>query len=312
MMPKDSETPQPSTDFHPAQAVSNIRNEIPIILSREHGNYANWVELFEIHCLSCNVLHHIDPNTPRPSGMSDAMWTRLDSIVKKWMYNTIAPDLVNTVLYRGATALETWNRIKAIFQNNKHTRAIFLENQFNSLYLVNFSDVSSYCQKLKELKDQLANVDQVISEQKLVLRLCAGCVDSDFDQVASMISQTDPLPDFETARSRLLLEESRRAAKEHSSPHAMLGQSSSSTVAPPSPPPAQPTQPTNYNNNRGRGRGGGRGSRNYRGRGRGGSNRGNYSGNNNHRTQNNQVGSNSQSQKLAHLPQPYHVGFNSP
>lgn len=39
---------------------------------------------------------------------------------------------------------------------------MYLENQFNSLQLDNFSDIITYCQQLKKLRDQLANVDQNI------------------------------------------------------------------------------------------------------------------------------------------------------
>lgn len=135
------------------------------------------------------------------------MWKCLDSVVKQWIYGTISPDLLQTILCRGDSAQFIWQKLKGIFQDNKHTRAVYLENQFNSLHLNNFSDINSYCQQLKTLKDQLANVYQVISEQKLVFRLVAGLVNTDFDTVAAMIQQTNPLPTFETARSRLLLEE---------------------------------------------------------------------------------------------------------
>ncbi|XP_048496234.1 uncharacterized protein LOC125495528 [Beta vulgaris subsp. vulgaris] len=208
--PEKPPTPPPTTEYHLAQSVSNIRNEIPLILDRETSQYSNWVELFEIHCHACSVLDHIDPSTPRPA-ISDVLWKRLDSIVKKWIYGTISTDLLQTVLYCGATALETWNRIKVIFQDNKNTHAVYLENQFNALHLSNFTDISTYCQQLKSLKDQLANVDQIVSEQKLVLRMVSGLVNTDFDTMASMIQQMDPLASFKTAISRLLLEEARRA-----------------------------------------------------------------------------------------------------
>ncbi|KAL2933273.1 Squalene epoxidase 3, partial [Bienertia sinuspersici] len=64
---------------------------------------------------------------------------------------------------------ETLNHIKAFFQDKKHTRAIYLENQFNSINISNFLEISSYCQRLKSLKDQLTNVDQNVSEHKMVL-----------------------------------------------------------------------------------------------------------------------------------------------
>lgn len=119
--------------------------------------------------------------------------------------------LLQIVLYCGDSAQALWDKLKAIFQDDKHTRAVYLENQFNSLHLSNFFDVSTYCTKLKSLKDQLANIDQPVSEQKFVLRLVSSHNEIDFDVVATIIIQhTEPLPSFESAKSRLLLEESHR------------------------------------------------------------------------------------------------------
>lgn len=101
--------------------------------------------------------------------------------------------------------------MKDIFEDNKHTRLFYLENQFNALQLSNFSDASSYCTQFKSLKDQLAHINQLISEEKLVLRLVFTHINTDFDVVATMIQQTEPLPLLESTWSRLLLKELWRA-----------------------------------------------------------------------------------------------------
>ncbi|KAL2933351.1 Retrovirus-related Pol polyprotein from transposon TNT 1-94 [Bienertia sinuspersici] len=191
----------PKSEFHPAFSVTNICNDIPLVLDREKVQYSTWVELFQTHCHAYDVLDHIDPLTPRPKDVSDSLWNRLDSVVKKWIYGTITDDLLCTILHKGSTAQDTLNRLKAIFQDNKNTRVVYLENQFYSLHYSQFYDISSYYQKLKALKDELAN---------LVLRLVAGFINTEYDTVAAMIQLTDPLPPFETARSKLLLEETRR------------------------------------------------------------------------------------------------------
>lgn len=176
------------------------------------------------------------------------------------------------MLYRGSTAQETWDRLKAIFQDYKHTRAVYLENQFNTLHLSNFADINAYCQQLKSIRDQLANVDQVVSDQKMFLRLVAGLVNTDFDTVALMIQQTDPIPTFESARSRLLLEESRKANDTSTSSSTFVAQTVESRAPPSSSPSALPPQPrqgvAGGGRGGGRGRSGNRGG-NYRGRGRG-------------------------------------------
>ena len=41
-----------SHSFHPALAVSNIKTHFPITLEMENVQYANWAELFKVHCRS--------------------------------------------------------------------------------------------------------------------------------------------------------------------------------------------------------------------------------------------------------------------
>lgn len=138
---------------------------------------------------------HIDPKTQCPDIPID-LWNRLDSIVKTSIYGTISSDVLQTVFYRRATAHETWKRLQSIFHDNKHTRIVYLENQFNALHLSNFPHISAYCKQLKHLKDQLANVNQIVSKQKLVLCMAYGLFHTNFDTVASLIQLKDPLPSF--------------------------------------------------------------------------------------------------------------------
>ncbi|XP_021729397.1 uncharacterized protein LOC110696419 [Chenopodium quinoa] len=194
--------------------------------------YSNWVELFENHVCAYNVLDHIDPDTPRPTDVFDALWKRLDAIVKQWIYGTISVDLLQTILLRKSTTQETWN---------------------------------PYCQRLKSISDQLANVDQPVSDQKLVLRLVAGLTKIDFDTVATMIAQSDPLPSFNNARSRFLLEDTRRNTDSVPSPASFVSQQQSSLNS-------DSTQQQQPAAGAGRGVGGGgqgRGGGKGRGKGRG-------------------------------------------
>ncbi|XP_021774366.1 uncharacterized protein LOC110738310 [Chenopodium quinoa] len=120
-----------SSVFHPALGVSNIKNAIPLILDREKVQYSNWVELFECHAHAFDVRDHSDPKTTCPADLSDAKWKRLDSVVKNWIYGTISTDLLETILCKGDTSQQVWNKPKEIFQDNKTTRTVYLENQFN-------------------------------------------------------------------------------------------------------------------------------------------------------------------------------------
>ncbi|XP_074352011.1 uncharacterized protein LOC141691171 [Apium graveolens] len=155
-----------TSTFHRAFSVSNIKNHIPITLEMENVHYASWAELFLNAATSFEVADHIIP--PKDSVITkDANWARLDAIVKQWIYSTISLDLLHTILKLGATAQQTWERLKDIFNDNKSSRVVYLEQQFSQIHMDNFPNASSYCQSLKMLADQLDNVGAPISEDRL-------------------------------------------------------------------------------------------------------------------------------------------------
>ncbi|CAH9116814.1 unnamed protein product [Cuscuta epithymum] len=225
-----SPTPKQSS-FHPALAVSNIKNFIPITLDLETVEYTSWSELFKITARAYQVLDHIIPSptdeasssaTPPALTITErleqeaaraealALWTRLDAIVLQWIYGTISTDLLHTIIEADSTAQQAWERLSDIFQDNKQTRAVHLENQFSHTRMDQFPNVTSYCRALKSLADQLANVNSPVDNHRLVLRMVSG-LPQEYATVATIIQQSNPLPLFSTARSMVRLEETRQA-----------------------------------------------------------------------------------------------------
>lgn len=130
------------------------------------------------------------------------LWVRLDVIVLQWIYGTISNDLLHTNLETDSTAHQAWLRLKIIFQGNKHSRAVYPENQLINTRLDNFSNVFAYCQELKMLADQLSNVGALVSNNHLVLRFIVGLNDN-YDGIATLTQQTDPVPEIYEVRSKL-------------------------------------------------------------------------------------------------------------
>ncbi|XP_059306977.1 uncharacterized protein LOC132058517 [Lycium ferocissimum] len=102
--------------------------------------------------------------------------------------------------------MEAWNRLCDIFQDNKHSRAVTLEYDFTHTEMEQFPNVSAYYQHLKSLSDQLKNVGSSVDNNRLVLQLVSGLTEP-YNGVATLIRQSDPLPQFYQARSMLVLEE---------------------------------------------------------------------------------------------------------
>ncbi|XP_076935503.1 uncharacterized protein LOC143602185 [Bidens hawaiensis] len=127
--------------LHPAATVSNIRTSVPITLDNDASDYNIWSELFRNHCTAFLVADHLaprpQPTNPTSSTSTDTQapppppaadsWERLDAIVLQWIYGTISPGLLKTIIKKRTSAFEAWTAIENIFQDNKATRALFLK-----------------------------------------------------------------------------------------------------------------------------------------------------------------------------------------
>ncbi|XP_073225734.1 uncharacterized protein [Cicer arietinum] len=110
--PPPSSSSSPKNPLHPALAVTNIKNHIPIVLELENFQFGTWVELFKIHARSHKVLHHIIPQAPGMETTTPAtddekeLWTTLDATVLQWIYSTISSDLLATIIEPDSTTME--------------------------------------------------------------------------------------------------------------------------------------------------------------------------------------------------------------
>ncbi|XP_058755195.1 uncharacterized protein LOC131628378 [Vicia villosa] len=208
------------------------------------------------------VIDHINPSEqaadPSLKTTDPQLWLRLDAVILQWIYGTISNDLLNTIIEHSSTAEIAWNLLFDIFYDNKNSRALYLEQEFSQTHMEQFSDASSYCQHLKYLSDQLANVDAPVSNERLVLQLISGLTDA-YAFVGSQICHADSLPQFYKACSMIILEETTLEKKvsssfENSSFMATHNDASVNSSA------SHPNRDNNSNHNRG-GRNNGRGQR---------------------------------------------------
>ncbi|XP_055812047.1 uncharacterized protein LOC129881962 [Solanum dulcamara] len=108
--------------------------------------------------------------------------------------------------------MKAWSRLRDIIQDNKHSRDVTLEYDFTHVDMVDFPNVSTYCQHLKSLADQLKNVGSLVANHRLVLQLVSSLTET-YQGVATLIRQRDSLPQFYHAHSMLTLEEVGHAKK---------------------------------------------------------------------------------------------------
>lgn len=119
------------SSFHPALA-ANIKNHVSIVLEIENVQYSTWAELFKIHARSHKVLDHIIPPAKGKEKVLSTetekeLWSTLDVTVLSWIYATISNDLLHTIIEPDSTAKDAWDRLRNIFQDNQHSRAVALK-----------------------------------------------------------------------------------------------------------------------------------------------------------------------------------------
>ncbi|GAU37552.1 hypothetical protein TSUD_54590 [Trifolium subterraneum] len=196
-------TPVKKNNFHFAFAINNVKTIIPVTLDYDSNLYLSWSSLFKVQVRVHNVLDHIIPPSDEKAVQAAAtfkasdsdLWNRLDVVVLQWMYATVSQDILNSILVIDDSAEQCWNRIAAMFNDNKHSRAVQLENQFSNTHLEDFASTKAYFNRLKLLSDQLANVDSPVSNTRLVLKMISGLTDA-YVGFVTYIQQHNPLPTF--------------------------------------------------------------------------------------------------------------------
>ncbi|GAA0147951.1 hypothetical protein LIER_07526 [Lithospermum erythrorhizon] len=94
-------------------------------------------------------------------------WDTLDATILKWIYATISIDLLHTIIESSLKAMEAWKRLHNIFQDNEDSSVVTLEQEFLGTHMFDFSSASTYCEKLKNLADQLRNVGAPVNDNFL-------------------------------------------------------------------------------------------------------------------------------------------------
>ncbi|XP_022007942.1 uncharacterized protein LOC110907242 [Helianthus annuus] len=205
--------------LHPVYSVSNIQHKVRI-LDGVKVTYTAWVKLFKLHARGYEVLEHIDGTDP-PSETSDEYesWRKIDAIVLQWIYGTLSDDLLVRVLEAESTAQQAWNRIQAIFQNNKNSRASNLLHAFTTTTLASCANMNEYFQKLKDIAEQLSDVDQPVTESRLVLQMVSG-LPPEYDTMTAFITQSNTT--WDEAIDMINREQRRQAARTQTSQSAFV------------------------------------------------------------------------------------------
>ncbi|XP_060202841.1 uncharacterized protein LOC132631260 [Lycium barbarum] len=189
--------------FHSALSITNVKSLVPFTLDIENGPYHSWVALFKVQARVHNLMHHIIPPTETAAkakidvlrAADPELYDRLDAAVLQWIYGTISPELLQAILVKDDTAAKAWQRLEAIFQDNKGSRATHLEEELVVVSLEKISSAEAYCNHVKTLVDRLTDVDTPVANSLFVLRLIGGLPEA-YSGTVDFVQNQDPLTTF--------------------------------------------------------------------------------------------------------------------
>jgi hypothetical protein len=230
-----SEPPTPHPDAHlwaQATAIQSVRSLVPVVLDFKSNVFPKWRTFFNIAVTTYTLEDHLTRATPS----TDATWLRLDATLHRWLYGSMAMDIVDLVMPTStaadapaATAYTVWTAVHGLFNDNKNTRVVYLAEEFRNIKQEDRS-VNEYLNMQKAAADALAEVGAPVSDSDLVTNVIKGLHER-FDSVTDIAPLLTSFPTFLNFRNMLLLQEMKVA---HRSPNTSASAFVAKAPAPPS------------------------------------------------------------------------------
>jgi hypothetical protein len=112
-----------------ATNIQSVKALIPVTVDLKSSNYTRWNNMVQIAITTYALADHLTTAV----APADEKWLRLDSTVLRWLYVSIAPDILNMVMAATTSAYSVWTRIEALFRDNQQARAGYLGQKFCNL-----------------------------------------------------------------------------------------------------------------------------------------------------------------------------------
>ncbi|XP_023762277.1 uncharacterized protein LOC111910675 [Lactuca sativa] len=159
-------------------------------------------------CKGSQVSDHITGDS-KPKGNDDEEWDCVDAPIKSWFFSTCDPSLLQIISSDHCTAKDLWENLEKFFLNNKMSCMLELQDQFRNTRKGS-SSITEFCHTLKNLVNDLKDVDSSITEVELVMQILRQLPPS-YHNIMDVITNTKPFLTFLEAKNMLLLHESREA-----------------------------------------------------------------------------------------------------
>lgn len=172
-----------------AASVINVKALMPVTLDRVSNNYSKWRDMFLVVLGKYELTDHVICDDAKPD---QPAWVRMEKTFLHWIFNTVAPDLMERVMIHDTVTRTAWLSLDEQFLGNKESRALILEVEFCNFVQGSLS-ITDYASKLQTMAAALADFDDPISPRQLVLSLLRG-LNEQYAHLVSPMKMQRPFP----------------------------------------------------------------------------------------------------------------------
>jgi hypothetical protein len=114
-----------------AMAMLNIKALVLVVLDNLSPHYNRWKTLFLNTLGKYQLSDHVLDDVPLEVATNPHWWC-MDCTIRSWLYDTIAPDLIEIALTALPMTCSIWHGLKDQFIDNKETRTLILDVEFRT------------------------------------------------------------------------------------------------------------------------------------------------------------------------------------
>jgi hypothetical protein len=133
-----------AASFYVAYASVHVKQHVPMALSLERPNYSKWKAFFTALYAKYGLLGHIGGTEAARPG--DPLWSQPEACIRGWMYGSVDDAVLDLAMEPDQDARALYVSIEALFQANKESRVVVLEQEFHNLSQGDLS-INAYVQQ---------------------------------------------------------------------------------------------------------------------------------------------------------------------
>jgi len=107
---------------------------------------------------------------------------------------------------------ELWDKLKSLVESSSTLQRMFFKSKLNTCMIVEGESVSSYFERIKEIRGKLHDVGDTISNEELVAIALNG-FSNDYEMFVNIIAGRETMPSLEKLYEIFLFEEMHKKEK---------------------------------------------------------------------------------------------------